>query len=321
MKIIHLVGAIGTCIYTLLFATAIDAAIKPIASMNITAGTVVWIAPGGGPPQFINITTIGANTDLVGGYIGVGASTSGPFDPPDPDNISIFPVSGGSNFGLTYTAASNLGASNTPAGSIPGGPVPFGTLDGILNTIDMNLSSWFGNLNNATDIWSGSGDLNDGFTSLVASGTWNPATFEYELTWNSRTPDGPFAGLMATWTLTGYAYPVTATTITIDIKPGSDENPINPASQGNVPVAILTTEDFDASTVDVSTIQFGPGAAQPVHFALEDVDGDTDWDLVLQFKTQDTGIICSDTDVTLTGETIEGVSFTGTDSIRTVGCK
>jgi hypothetical protein len=257
---------------------------------------------------------------LGGGYIGVGAPTSDPSTPPNPDNIFIFPVSGGPDFGLTYTAASNLGASNTPAGSIPGGPVPYGTLDDTLNAIEMDLSSWFGDLNNVTDIWSGSGDLNDGFTSPVASGTWNPVTFQYELTWNSRTPDGPFTGLMATWTLTGYAYPVTTITITIDIEPGSDANPIDPRSQGNVPVVIVTTDDVDASTVDVSTVQFGPGAAQPVHYALEDVDGDTGWDLVLHFRTQDTGTACGDTDAILTGKTLEGVSFAGTDNIKTVGC-
>jgi probable HAF family extracellular repeat protein len=114
---------------------------------------------------------------------------------------------------------------------------------------------------------------------------------------------------------------VYATKITIDIKPGSVENPINPRSQGNVPVAILTTEDFDATIINVSTIQFGPGSARPVHAALEDVDGDTDWDLVLHFKTWDSRIACGDTEATLTGKTMEGVSFTGTDSIKTVSCK
>ena len=107
----------------------------------------------------------------------------------------------------------------------------------------------------------------------------------------------------------------------IDIKPGSDVNPINPKSKGKCTVAILTTEDFDASMVDVSTIQFGEGQAPPVHYALEDVDSDTDWDLVLQFKTQDTAIACGDTEATLTGKTLDGESFTGTDSIKTVGCK
>ncbi|MGD8616476.1 MAG: hypothetical protein PVI91_12545 [Gammaproteobacteria bacterium] len=83
---------------------------------------------------------------------------------------------------------------------------------------------------------------------------------------------------------------------------------------------MLTTEDFDASTVDVNSVQFGPNGAQPVHYALEDVDVDTDWDLVLHFNTQETGIACGDTEAMLTGQTLDGLPIAGTDSVETVGC-
>jgi hypothetical protein len=43
-------------------------------------------------------------------------------------------------------------------------------------------------------------------------------------------------------------------------------------------------------------------------------------DLMLHFRTQDTGIACADESATLTGETLEGLPIQGTDSIRTVGC-
>jgi hypothetical protein len=109
--------------------------------------------------------------------------------------------------------------------------------------------------------------------------------------------------------------------VEIDIKPGSNHNPVNPRSRGRIAVAVLTTEDFDADTADVSTVEFGPGGAQPLHYALEDVDGDTDWDLIFHFKTQETGIDCGDTEATLTGKTLDGVEITGTDSIKTAGCK
>jgi len=45
----------------------------------------------------------------------------------------------------------------------------------------------------------------------------------------------------------GMKYPLE---VTIDIMPGSDKNPVNPTSRGVIPVAILTTEDFDAASVD-----------------------------------------------------------------------
>jgi len=89
----------------------------------------------------------------------------------------------------------------------------------------------------------------------------------------------------------------------------------------NVPVAILTTEEFDASTVDATTVLFGPDATTPVEYRLEDVDDDGDWILLLHFKTQETGIAYGDTEATLTGHMLDGVAISGADSVKTVGCK
>lgn len=111
--------------------------------------------------------------------------------------------------------------------------------------------------------------------------------------------------------------------VSIDIKPGSDPNSINPRSKGEIPVAILTTDSFDATTVDPTTVRFGPTGTEtaPVHSALEDVDGDGDTDLILHFSTQDTGIACGDISAFLTGETFSGQAIEGSDSVNTVGCK
>ena len=107
--------------------------------------------------------------------------------------------------------------------------------------------------------------------------------------------------------------------VDIDIKPGSDPNAINVRSRGVIPVATLTTADFDATTVEPEMVQFS--GASPVRWAVEDVDSDTDWDMIFHFKTQETGIACGDTEAALTGETFDGQSINGTDSIKTVGCK
>jgi hypothetical protein len=111
---------------------------------------------------------------------------------------------------------------------------------------------------------------------------------------------------------------ITEVEITIDIKPGSFPNSINLKQKGVTPVAILTTEAFDASTVDPETVRFGPAEASPLRWALEDVDDDGDIDMILHFKTQETGISPGDTEATLTGETLGGVEFVATDSVRTV---
>jgi hypothetical protein len=109
----------------------------------------------------------------------------------------------------------------------------------------------------------------------------------------------------------------------IDIKPGSDPNSINPKSKGVVSVAILTTETFDATTVDPLSVEFGPDGATETHGKghIEDVDEDGDLDLVLHFKTQETGIVCGDTSASLTGETFDGDPIEESYSVKTVGCK
>lgn len=110
--------------------------------------------------------------------------------------------------------------------------------------------------------------------------------------------------------------------VTIDIKPGSEPNSINPANSGLIPVAILTTDNFDALTVSPITVRFGVGEASIAHPSghLEDVDSDGDLDLVLHFRTQQSGIQCGDTSASLTGETFDGQSIQGSDSVATVGC-
>lgn len=113
----------------------------------------------------------------------------------------------------------------------------------------------------------------------------------------------------------------------IDIKPGSDPNSINSRSGGVVPVAVLTTStaagdpsDFDATQVDPSTVQFGPGGAPPLHPGghLEDVDADGDTDLVLHFRARDTGLAPGDAQACLSGQTFGGASVHGCDAVNVV---
>ena len=104
--------------------------------------------------------------------------------------------------------------------------------------------------------------------------------------------------------------------IVIDIKPGSEPNSINLDSKGVVPVAVLTTDSFDASTVDPDTVLFA-GAA-PLHWALEDVDSDGDEDLLFHFKTQELDLDEYSTEATLTGQTFDGQVIQGTDAVNIV---
>jgi len=111
--------------------------------------------------------------------------------------------------------------------------------------------------------------------------------------------------------------------VSCDVKPGSDPNAINPKSKGIIPVAILTTPEFDATTVDPLSVVFGPGQAKKAHQKghLEDADDDEDIDMVLHFKTKKSGIQQGDTEVTLSGKTLDGKEFICMDEIVTVGRK
>ena len=104
--------------------------------------------------------------------------------------------------------------------------------------------------------------------------------------------------------------------ISIDIKPGSYPNSINLGSKGVVPVAVLTTAEFDASTVDPATVQFAD--AYPLRWAMEDVDYEGDLDLIFHFKTLELNLDMDSTEATLTGETLSALLIQGTDTVNIV---
>jgi hypothetical protein len=108
--------------------------------------------------------------------------------------------------------------------------------------------------------------------------------------------------------------------VDIDIKPGSYPNCFNNDGHGVIPVAILTTDNFDAATVDPFSLALdGTGARVKGKSSragsLEDLDNDGDLDLVVQIQDIDGTYQAGDTVATLTGETFDGILVQGQDTI------
>ena len=114
-----------------------------------------------------------------------------------------------------------------------------------------------------------------------------------------------------------------AITVGIDIKTGSFPNSINLGSNGVVPVAILSSATFDATTVNPTTITLAgasvrlKGNGTPLA-SYQDVNNDGRLDLVVQVSIEALQLSDVDTQATLTGQTSDGKSVTGNDYVRIV---
>jgi len=110
--------------------------------------------------------------------------------------------------------------------------------------------------------------------------------------------------------------------VAIDIKPGENPPSIQPKSHGFTPVAILSSESFNApQMVDVPTLTFGrTGNENSLAFCSgpQDVNGDGLPDLVCHFTTVAAGFQAGDAQGILKGKTVKNVHLQGSDTIRIV---
>ena len=111
----------------------------------------------------------------------------------------------------------------------------------------------------------------------------------------------------------------------IDIKPGSDPNSINLGAAGVIPVAILSSETFDATTVDPDTVSLAGAKVKMVGRSnrfmchQEDVNADGRLDLLCQvenltqFLTEE-----GQTIAVLEATTLDGLPIRGEDTVNIV---
>ncbi len=109
--------------------------------------------------------------------------------------------------------------------------------------------------------------------------------------------------------------------VDIDIKPGSDLNPINPRMNGVVPVAVFSKGPFDATQIDPITVRLSGasvatrGKNGKLMSRPEDVNGDGIMDLMLQIEMPPDGEGWQKSELELTGTTFEGQEVIGVDDI------
>jgi YVTN family beta-propeller protein len=316
-----------------------------VSVIATATNTVVTTVPVGSGPNGVAITPNGAFAYVAnqGGTVSVIATASNTvvatvnLGAVQPLRVAITPDGAFAYVTLDFpnTVSVIETATNTEMTTVPVGSRPFGvaiTPDGAFAYV---------------------ANFQSGTVSVIATAT-NTVVATVSVGANpddvAITPDGAFAyvtnlvsgtvSVIATAsntvvaTIGGFSRPVgiaitplpAVIAVAIDIKPRSDPNSINCSNENEVvTVAILTTGDFDATTVDHTTVTFEGASETHVNKNTgasrrheEDVDGDGDTDLVFHFRLGDTDLDCGSTEGTLTGETFDGIPIEGTDAVNMI---
>jgi parallel beta-helix repeat protein len=320
----------------------------PDLTVQSTTGAENTVIDGGGTGSVVNINTTGVK--VIGFWLknastGIILSNSGEVRDCTITNFSSYglslfnasdnlvtgcTISTGGMFGVFLYAYSNENTfqNNDISGTLFGFCFDGGNLNNILtgNNIHDNTyglcgilaDSGYGgvstsiNFNNIYDN-TNYGVKNTGYQTVDATNNWWGAT-------DGPSEVGPGNGDAVStnvdydpWLTSPYSLVMK---VEIDIKPSSDPNNINLNSKGVVPVAVISTDNFDANDIDPDTVFFA--GASPVRWTMEDVDGDGDVDLLFHFKTQELELDEDSTEATLTGETYGGNSIEGIDIVNII---
>jgi hypothetical protein len=160
----------------------------------------------------------------------------------------------------------------------------------------------------------------DGIYTVVVTGTPQKPVNISEVSYSYRLP---FNG---DYTLIVSGMTPTTKTISIDIRPSSSKTnakdwvPLNPKSKGKIPVALLSSDDFDPSTINTASLTFGEtGDEKSLSFCnhgQHDFNKDGHADLVCHFNVQQGGFNENSTMGVINGKTVDGTAFTGNGVLK-----
>jgi hypothetical protein len=111
--------------------------------------------------------------------------------------------------------------------------------------------------------------------------------------------------------------------VEIDIKPYDEPNVINLKSNGNIPVAIFSTNEFNVDNIDPMTITL---AESPIRIkkngkpmsAFEDINGDGLLDMIAHIDCANLNLKTADKTAVLKGMTFDGIYIRGEDSVKVI---
>lgn len=176
--------------------------------------------------------------------------------------------------------------------------------------------------------WNGDGITDENPNPAVGS---NP---DVEVFWASNYPccgqDGTFkiSNVLNAYGGTTHAVRIEAalTVVRIDVRPGQADNKVNSNAKQLVPIAILSDDGFDATTlVDPESVRVRGAAPISTRQDFDDVDGDGLEDLVLYFRARSfakpTESECGDAEAKLELQGVEysGAPLGGVDSVTWLG--
>jgi len=180
--------------------------------------------------------------------------------------------------GLSTTFASNIGADDTLvfSGSLQLSSSFTGPLDGpkafdvrIVLTTPFVYDPTAGNL--LLDLR----NLMGGTTSILDAemkfGDTTSRVYSFKVPESVLDATGFLGGTTSVGLVTEFTATlvVAETKVAVDIRPGACPNPLNVATNGVLPVAILGTADFDVTHVDPASVRLA--GVEPLRSALEDV--------------------------------------------------
>ena len=162
----------------------------------------------------------------------------------------------------------------------------------------------------------------DGTTATTSVDQGNTLTFYPEtITFTAAPTNSSLVVVLVDGEVVSIEPGQTSRAVDIDIKPGSFPNSIKMSENGAIPVAVFSTEAFDATLIDPSTITLNSSSVRlrgkGFAASFEDIDQDGILDLVVQvdrggFETTGDGIGF------LKGITFNGMHVKGSDSVRVI---